>query len=98
MCFEAVGGAEQLSEFYSRLQSELQVEIESVQEYQRQISPTTLTRRQQTALEVAVTVGYYQIPRTGTIEDIAIELGCAHSTAGELIRKAESKVIMTFVE
>ncbi|WP_217493327.1 helix-turn-helix domain-containing protein [Haladaptatus sp. W1] len=41
----------------------------------------------------ALDAGYYDVPRTGSVDDVAAALDCAHSTAGELIRKAESAVI-----
>nr|WP_084177415.1 helix-turn-helix domain-containing protein [Natrinema saccharevitans] len=45
----------------------------------------------------AVTVGYYEIPRDGTIADIAAVLDCSQGTAGELVRKAEAAVIHDYM-
>ncbi|NEU57192.1 helix-turn-helix domain-containing protein [Halorussus sp. MSC15.2] len=53
------------------------------------------TERQQEAVETAVAVGYYDVPRTATHEDVAAELACAPSTASEHLRKAESKVLQS---
>ncbi|WP_410766147.1 helix-turn-helix domain-containing protein [Haloferax sp. DFSO60] len=52
-----------------------------------------LTTRQREALSVAVELGYYDIPRCSTIDDVACELGCSASTASEHLRKAESHVL-----
>lgn len=52
-----------------------------------------LTERQRDAVETAVELGYYDIPRRATQEDIAAELDCAPSTAAEHLRKAESRVL-----
>lgn len=52
-----------------------------------------LSERQYDALEAATDIGYYDIPRQGTYEDIAARIGCAPSTAAEHLRKAESKII-----
>lgn len=53
---------------------------------------TMLSPRQREAVEVAVAVGYYDIPRSGDHAAIAARMGCAPSTAAEHLRKAESKV------
>ena len=52
-----------------------------------------LSPRQREAVEVAIAVGYYDIPRTGGHEAIAAEMDCAPSTAAEHLRKAESKAL-----
>lgn len=54
---------------------------------------TSLSPRQREAVEVAIDLGYYDIPRNGDYEAIAARMGCAPSTAAEHIRKAESKVL-----
>lgn len=52
-----------------------------------------LSPRQREAVEAALAIGYYTVPRGATIEDVADELDCATATAAEHLRKAESKVI-----
>jgi predicted DNA binding protein len=91
--FEAVGEATALSAFHDDLATLGDVTIERVREFERQRSPSTLTDRQRAALEAGLAVGYYEVPRDGTVEDVAAELDCAPSTAGELLRKAEAAVI-----
>ena len=54
---------------------------------------TSLSARQREAVEAAIAVGYYDIPRRGDYETIAARMGCAPSTAAEHLRKAESKVL-----
>jgi predicted DNA binding protein len=95
--FEAVGEQSSLSAFYDALAAEIPVQIEHVQDFHRQRSPPGLTDRQLTVLETAVAIGYYDVPRSGNLEAIATELGCAPSTAGELLRKAERAVLTEFV-
>lgn len=95
--FEAVGDAASLSGFHARLDELLDARIERVREFGRTSSPATLTERQRAALEAAVAVGYYEVPRTGGVADVAAELGCAPSTAGELLRKAEAAVVADHV-
>jgi len=52
-----------------------------------------LTDRQREAVEVALDLGYYDVPRTASHEAVAGELDCASSTAAEHLRKAESAVL-----
>jgi len=54
---------------------------------------TGLTDRQRTAVDVALELGYYDVPRTASHEDVADAMGCAPSTASEHLRKAESRVL-----
>lgn len=95
--FEAVGEAGALGAFHDALADLGDVAIERVHEFERSASPSRLTDRQRAALEAAVEAGYYELPRDGTIADVAAALDCSTSTAGELIRKAEAAVIREFV-
>ncbi|RQH03295.1 helix-turn-helix domain-containing protein [Natrarchaeobius oligotrophus] len=54
---------------------------------------SVLTDRQREALEAALSLGYYAVPREASHEDVAEEIGCAPSTAAEHLRKGESRVI-----
>lgn len=54
---------------------------------------TRLSERQRDAIETAFELGYYDIPRAASHEDVAAEIGCAPSTAAEHIRKAESTLL-----
>ncbi|WP_276273900.1 helix-turn-helix domain-containing protein [Haloarcula litorea] len=96
--FEAVGETAALSGFHDDLADLGTLAIERVQAFERAGSPSGLTERQRAALDAAVAVGYYEVPRSGTIADVAAELDCSTSTAGELVRKAESAVVREFAE
>lgn len=52
-----------------------------------------LTDRQYEALSTAWTSGYYSVPRDGDLETVADELGCATSTASDLLRRAEAQLV-----
>ena len=52
-----------------------------------------LTGRQREAVRVARRLGYYEVPREVGIEEVAEELGCAVSTASELVRRAEAGLV-----
>ncbi|PCR92348.1 helix-turn-helix domain-containing protein [Natrinema ejinorense] len=56
-----------------------------------------LTTRQQEVLRTAVDIGYYDVPKQATHQDIANELGCATSTVDEHLRKAESGVFSSLL-
>lgn len=94
--FEAVGEATALSAFHDALSEIGEVTIERVEEFERTQSASGLTDRQREALDAAASVGYYDVPRNGTITDVASVLDCAPSTAGELVRKAEAAVVQNY--
>jgi hypothetical protein len=52
-----------------------------------------LTPRQADALEAAVQLGYYRFPRRGRLADVGRTLGISRSTAAELLRRAEAKIV-----
>lgn len=54
---------------------------------------TRLTDRQREVLKTAVELGYYDVPRTVSQEDVAAELNRAPSTVAEHLRKSESRVL-----
>lgn len=96
--FDAVGSSTGLNNLYDHLQELTSVCIEAVREYRPWSSPAMLTNRQQEALAAAVAVGYYEIPREGAVADVADAINCSHSTAGELLRKAEQTVLTAVVD
>lgn len=59
---------------------------------------TRLTDRQREAVETALDLGYYDVPRTATHEDVADALDCAPSTAAEHLRKTESTVLRSLFD
>ena len=54
---------------------------------------TLLSDRQREAAVSALELGYYDIPREASHEDVAVAIGCAPSTAAEHLRKAEAKLL-----
>jgi predicted DNA binding protein len=96
--FEAVGEAAALSAFYDELSELAEVTIRQVHEFERERSPSRLTDRQRAALDAAMAVGYYEVPREGTVSDVARVLDCSTSTAGELLRKAEAAALGEYCE
>ncbi|MCL7418780.1 MAG: helix-turn-helix domain-containing protein [Halalkalicoccus sp.] len=96
---EAVGEAELLAELHAELREHVDATIERVADFRRWSAPAVdVTPRQREALAAAVAVGYYEIPRTGSVGDVAAELDCARSTAGELLRMGEAALVRGFVD
>ena len=54
---------------------------------------SALTERQREVLDAATAVGYYDVPRRGTADDVAEAVGCAPSTASEHLRKIEARIL-----
>jgi len=94
-----VGTHEMLRQALDQVPETIQVTVEQVGQYtpERGDMLSMLTDRQLEVFRTAVDLGYYEIPRRATHEDIADNLGCAPSTVDEHLRKAESRVLSTLV-
>lgn len=85
--FEAVGTALDQSEFDYDLLSA----VETVDEND------VLTDRQRECLGVALREGYFEVPRECTLGDVADAVGVDKSTASEIIRRGESRLLKRFL-
>ncbi len=56
-----------------------------------------LTERQRHLVKTALKTGYYDTPRTATLEDVAGEMDLAKSTCSEILHRAEGKVLEWYV-
>lgn len=94
-----VGTHEMLRQALAEVPDDVQISVEQVGQYSpdRRDMLSMLTDRQLEVFETAVELGYYEIPRRATHEDIADALECAPSTVDEHLRKAESRVLSTLV-
>lgn len=74
--------------------------IEQVGEYDlgQAPIPPRLPARQREALAVAFDMGYYAVPREAGRDAVAEWLDCAPSTASEHLRKAERRVVGTYLD
>ena len=61
------------------------------------IGESRLSERQREAAVAGVELGYYDVPRRATHEDVAAALDCAPSTAAEHLRKAEAKLVRSML-
>ncbi|WP_158055927.1 helix-turn-helix domain-containing protein [Halorussus halophilus] len=92
--FGVAGRSEELQRAIDAAPEGIRVEVERVGGRGVKTMPEQgLSKRQREAVEVAVAVGYYDVPRTASHEAVAEELDCAPSTAAEHLRKAESKLL-----
>jgi predicted DNA binding protein len=92
-----VGTHDALRRLVATVGDRMDYTVTELTEYEGGGRPGGLTDRQRTALAVAVDVGYYDVPRTGTMATIAERLGCAESTASELLRKGQARVVRASV-
>ncbi|MFB9806579.1 helix-turn-helix domain-containing protein [Haladaptatus pallidirubidus] len=56
-----------------------------------------LTDRQREVMDVALDLGYYDVPRQATHRDIADRMGLSVGTVGEHLQKIESRVFKGIV-
>lgn len=89
---EIIGRAADIQAVVDEFPREFDVHIDQVSSYKQGLGATAslLTERQHEAVTVAVDLGYYDVPRTATVADVAAELGCASSTASTHLQKAHA--------
>jgi len=90
-----VGTESALQSAMAEIPETVDIHLENTSEHApgEQTLRTQLTERQQEAIEAALELGYYETPREVTYEEIAAALDCAPSTANELLRRAEGKLV-----
>ena len=73
----------------------VRLELEQLSDYDPELRELSslLTDRQREILDAAVEVGYYQVPRKATHEDIADLVGISTTTVGEHLRKIEARLL-----
>lgn len=73
---------------------ELDLEVERIGPYPAESGDVAalLTDRQREVLDVALDLGYYEVPRAATHADIAAALGLSTGTVGEHLQKVERRV------
>ncbi|WP_049921621.1 helix-turn-helix domain-containing protein [Halopiger djelfimassiliensis] len=92
--FSLVGESADLRRATEEVPSGIDVTVEQVGEYDGgDPEEASLTDRQREALRVARELGYFEVPRTASVEDVAAELDCAPGTASEHLRKAQQRVV-----
>ncbi|MFC6734822.1 helix-turn-helix domain-containing protein [Halolamina salina] len=99
LSFGVVGPPAQLRGALESVPDPIDADVERLGPYAggRRLAGVDLTDRQREALRAAQRVGYYDVPRTGAVADVAAELGCSSSTAGAHLRKAEAALVDAFL-
>lgn len=94
-----VGDGENLRTLLENVPEPIETGVHEIGEYDRREGAVAgaLTDRQREAVAAAVECGYYEVPRTGSIEAVAGIMGCAPSTASNHLQKAESAVMTRLV-
>ena len=94
-----VGRSDAIRRAVDSVPGHLTMTLESLGDYQPESSQLVarLTERQREILEAAVELGYYEVPRRTTHDEIATEVGLSAGTVGEHLRKVEGKVLSTLV-
>lgn len=60
-------------------------------------SGATVSKKQIEALSVALSMGYYAVPRRRTLEDVADEVGVSHQALSERLRRGQQGVLAQLI-
>lgn len=95
MTMSLVGPREAIADIVGRFQTAgLSPDLHRIGPYDPHDRPMDrLTERQREALVTAYEMGYYDVPRTALMEDIASELGVEASTVNEHLQRAERNLL-----
>jgi predicted DNA binding protein len=90
-----LGDGESLRAVVDGLPDGVETTVLAVGEYDHRHPRVTsdVTDRQLEAARIAADVGYYEVPREGSVADVGERLGVAESTASTLLQEAESRVM-----
>jgi len=89
-----IGSDETIRNAAADLPDSVAIRLEGIGEYEPEDRRVfaSLTERQQETLLTALDLGYYEVPREATHQDIADELGRTAATVGEHLRRIERTV------
>lgn len=95
-----VGEGADLQAVLEDLPASIEATVDEIGTYDRRGGTVAgvLTDRQLEAVAAALRVGYYEVPRDGTLADVAARLDCAESTASVLLRRAERDLFRRVLE
>lgn len=98
--YTVVGPAEDQQRMLEALPDEFVADVERVGEFDNRYASVAgrLTDRQREAVRSAFEVGYYDVPREATLEDVAGKLDCSEAGASKLLRRAEAAVMGVVLE
>lgn len=98
--FTVVGEPEALQAALEDVPAEAEIEVDRISDYDEppSMADATLTNRQREAAAAAFELGYYDVPREGSVQEVADRLGCAPGTASEHLRKVEQQAVAAMLE
>ncbi|RQG93205.1 bacterio-opsin activator [Natrarchaeobius halalkaliphilus] len=90
-----LGEPDALTDLVERFPDDVGVEVDRISDHQREAETLAgrLTGRQFEAMKAARAAGYYDVPRTGSLAEVATRLECSESAASTLLRTIESKLV-----
>ncbi len=90
-----IGEEDTVRQAIEDIPDEIRVELEQLSDYDPELRELSsfLTDRQREILDTAAEVGYYEVPRQATHQDIADELDLSTTTVGEHLRKIEARML-----
>ncbi|PSP74609.1 DNA-binding protein [Halobacteriales archaeon QS_3_64_16] len=94
-----ISDGDELQALLAEIPDGIATEVTRIVEYAGEPSNllSTLSSRQLEAISIGVDIGYYEIPRQGSVEDIARQMNCAPGTAAEHLQKAESQLLTAII-
>ncbi|WP_336135754.1 helix-turn-helix domain-containing protein [Natronomonas amylolytica] len=96
----AVGEPDALQAALENVPAEAKIDVDRIGDYNDPPSTAdaTLTDRQREAAAAAFELGYYDVPREGSVQEVAERLDCAPGTASEHLRKVEQQAVAALLE
>ncbi|WP_254837636.1 helix-turn-helix domain-containing protein [Natronomonas marina] len=90
-----IGREETVRRAIEDVPEEIRVELQQLSDYDPELRELSslLTGRQQEILDTATELGYYEVPRQATHQDIADDLDLSTTTVGEHLRKIEARML-----
>ena len=90
-----IGEEDTVRQAIENVPEEIRVELEQLSDYDPELRELSsmLTDRQREILDTAADLGYYEVPRRATHQDIADELDLSTTTVGEHLRKIEARML-----
>jgi hypothetical protein len=95
MAMTIVGAGPEINDTLDAVPPDIDVTINEIGTYDKRggTLAATLSARQLDAVTTALHLGYYDVPRTAALHDVAATLECAESTASKLLRRAERDLL-----
>lgn len=98
--FDVTGSQQAISEFVSQHKDAgVDITLEKLRDYRGSDSSLdSLTQRQREILRTAYDLGYYEVPRSTSTNEVAEEVGLDDSTVSEHLQRAEQNLLSSVLE